>query len=356
MKSSESTDDENVKTRFTRTNKKDTSMELNKIEVSVETHPPPSASLEARPVVAGLVPASVEMESKETKKPFSVKDTEGKDVGTMKATPPMRPTKPSIKMPPLVEKKKSPSLVKRNHNEAHSRGDIIVFYGHYPISTIVSSTDLTKLLSTGAAYVCGHLHTGFGTVDPMWTRHPNGLMELELSDWAHTHRFRILAFDDGRLTWIDVTHPTWPVVMISSVKRISLGDNNYQFLLRLLVFTDEEIAVVSVRVDDNLGHWISCVHNFGPLFTATVEIHYESWDRPANEKDFIRNLQVLVGNLSGSKTLLRIGSNGAGFELPKPSFLAGIILSLRVHDVVSKNKKSLLSSLLTFFVSDQYLL
>ncbi|XP_064111470.1 LOW QUALITY PROTEIN: transmembrane protein 62-like [Macrobrachium nipponense] len=181
----------------------------------------------------------------------------------------------------------------RAAEEAHSRGDIIVFYGHYPISTIVSSTDLTKLLSTGAAYVCGHLHTGFGTVDPMWTRHPNGLMELELSDWAHTHR--------------------------------------------LLVFTDEEIAVVSVRVDDNLGHWISCVHNFGPLFTATVEIHYESWDRPANEKDFIRNLQVLIGfwlaNLSGSKTLLRIGSNGAGFELPKPSFLAGIILSLRVHDV-----------------------
>ncbi|XP_068217360.1 transmembrane protein 62-like isoform X1 [Palaemon carinicauda] len=221
----------------------------------------------------------------------------------------------------------------RAAEEAHNRGDIIVFYGHYPISTIVSSTDLTKLLSTGSAYVCGHLHTGFGTVDPMWTRHPNGLMELELSDWAHTHRFRILAFDDGRLTWIDVTHPTWPVVMISSVKRLSLGENNYRFMLRLLVFTDEEIAVVSVRVDDNLGHWISCVHNFGPLFTATVEIHYESWDRPANEKDFIRNLQVLVGNSSGSKTLLRIGSNGAGFELPKPSFLAGIILSLKVHDV-----------------------
>ena len=64
----------------------------------------------------------------------------------------------------------------------------MLFYGHYPTCTIVSSMDLAKLLSTGAAYVCGHLHTGFGTIDSMWTRYPNGLMELELSDWATTHR------------------------------------------------------------------------------------------------------------------------------------------------------------------------
>ena len=60
----------------------------------------------------------------------------------------------------------------------------------------------------------------------------------------------------------------------------------------MLVFTNEEIATVSVRVDDNLGHWINCHHLHGPLYTATVDIHYESWDKPANERDFVHNLKA----------------------------------------------------------------
>ncbi|XP_064122482.1 serine/arginine repetitive matrix protein 1-like [Macrobrachium nipponense] len=51
------------------------------------------------------------MESEETKIHFSVKDTEGKDVGSMKAiTSPKKPTKLSIKMPPPSRKRSSPSL------------------------------------------------------------------------------------------------------------------------------------------------------------------------------------------------------------------------------------------------------
>ncbi|KAK7084922.1 hypothetical protein SK128_015365 [Halocaridina rubra] len=219
--------------------------------------------------------------------------------------------------------------------EAHSRGDIIIFYGHYPTSTIVSSNDLGKLLSAGAVYICGHLHTGFGMANHMWTRYPNGLMELELSDWAHTHRYRILAIDDGRLTWMDVTHPTWPVVLISSVRRSSRGDGLFQYFVRLLVFTDEEIDAVSVRADDNLGHWITCIHGFGPLYSATVEIQYETWEHPANEQEFIKNIQVLVGNTSGTKTLLRVGMAGAGFEYPTPSPVSALILTVKLHDIVS---------------------
>lgn len=73
--------------------------------------------------------------------------------------------------------------------DAYTRGDIVLFYGHYPTSTIITSRDLRRLLSGGTAYLCGHLHTGFSLADPMWTKHPIGLMELELADWAHHHRF-----------------------------------------------------------------------------------------------------------------------------------------------------------------------
>ncbi|XP_066957946.1 uncharacterized protein [Macrobrachium rosenbergii] len=171
--SSESIDDGNAKTRFSRTNKEDVNLELKKIEVSVETHPPPSASLEAGPALAGPVPASVgasssledkpadagppapvlagasaslkaelatasnsktveevslentsalsisiETERKETKKPLSVKDTEGKDVGSFKVViPPKKPTKLPIKLSSPNRKKNPPNLVKRNHTD-----------------------------------------------------------------------------------------------------------------------------------------------------------------------------------------------------------------------------------------------
>lgn len=55
-------------------------------------------------------------------------------------------------------------------------------------------------------------------------------------------------------------------------------------------------------------------------------------------------LQVLVGNSSGSKSLLRLGMDGAGFERPRPSFLAASILSIKFHEMVTS-----LASILKIF-------
>ena len=58
------------------------------------------------------------------------------------------------------------------------------------------------------------------------------------------------------------------------------------------MFSNEEVLSVSVRVDDNLGHWITCQHRSGPLYTATVDIQLEAWDPQISEKDFVTTLQV----------------------------------------------------------------
>lgn len=39
------------------------------------------------------------------------------------------------------------------------------------------------MYSNGVAYLCGHLHTLFGLMRKMYTRHSNGMLELELGDW-----------------------------------------------------------------------------------------------------------------------------------------------------------------------------
>lgn len=69
--------------------------------------------------------------------------------------------------------------------------------------------------------------------------------------------------------------------------------------LRLLVFSNEEVLAVSVRVDDNLGHWITCEHRYGPLYTANVDLQLEAWDPQISEKDFVKTLQV--GSERGSE-------------------------------------------------------
>ncbi|XP_050693122.1 transmembrane protein 62-like [Eriocheir sinensis] len=217
--------------------------------------------------------------------------------------------------------------------KARAKGDVVVFYGHYPSNTIISPRDVMKLLSLGVVYICGHLHTGYGLLDPLWARHPTGLLEVELADWSHNHRYRILSVDNGLVNWVDVAHPSWPVVMVARVQRYTKGQGAFRYMLRLLVFSNEEVLAVSVRVDDNLGHWITCEHRYGPLYTATVDLQLEAWDPQISEKDFVKTLQVLVGNASGSKSLLRVGMDGAGFERPLPSLLAASVLSINFHDM-----------------------
>ncbi|MPC21981.1 Transmembrane protein 62 [Portunus trituberculatus] len=179
-------------------------------------------------------------------------------------------------------------------SEARAKGEVVVFYGHYPSNSIVSPRDVKKLLSLGVAYLCGHLHTAFGFLDPMWTRHSSGLLEVELADWYRNHRFRILSVDNDRVNWVDVVHPSWPVVMVARVQRYTMGHGAFRYMLKLLVFSNEEVLSVSVRVDDNLGHWITCQHRSGPLYTATVDIQLEAWDPQISEKDFVKTLQWLT--------------------------------------------------------------
>lgn len=217
--------------------------------------------------------------------------------------------------------------------KARAKGDVVVFYGHYPSNSIISPRDVRKLLSLGVVYLCGHLHTAYGLLDPMWTRFPSGLLEVELADWYRNHRFRILSVDNDRVNWVDLAHPSWPVVMVARVQRYTKGQGAFRYMLRLLVFSNEEVLSVSVRVDDNLGHWITCQHRSGPLYTATVDMQLEAWDPQVSERDFVKNLQVLVGNASGSKSLLRVGMDGAGFERPRPSLLAATFLSFSFHEM-----------------------
>lgn len=86
-------------------------------------------------------------------------------------------------------------------------------------------------------YLCGHLHTLGGLVPQMYTMQDEGFAELELADWKDERmlvessysencikysilffmfRFRLLAFDKGSFTFIDVKHGKWPIILVTN--------------------------------------------------------------------------------------------------------------------------------------------
>ncbi len=138
--------------------------------------------------------------------------------------------------------------------------DYTLYFGHYPTGTVLTSDGNSSLreLLAGGVYLCGHLHNFLGLGERMYTMHPDtNLLELELADWKDHRKYRVLAFDQGFLSFNDVkfnpsedssnvavvvTSPKDPLFLtnsdsLSKLKRIKE--------IRMLVFSDRDIAKVT---------------------------------------------------------------------------------------------------------------
>ncbi|XP_018420392.1 PREDICTED: transmembrane protein 62 [Nanorana parkeri] len=148
-----------------------------------------------------------------------------------------------------------------------------VWFGHYPTSTIVSSSPgIREVMSSAVAYMCGHLHTLGGLAPVLHSQHQQGTLELELGDWMKNRRYRIFAFDHDLYSFIDLQHNEWPAILITNpksalytnpavepVKRIQQSTH-----IRLLVFSLDPIISVKVFIDGiEMGE---AEHSSGPLY------------------------------------------------------------------------------------------
>lgn len=149
-------------------------------------------------------------------------------------------------------------LAKKSEAEA----DATVWFGHYPTSTIVSpQPGLRSLMSSGLVYLCGHLHNLHGLAYRMVVRHKTGLREAELTDWKDNRFYRIMALDNGILSFKDIDYDAkpWPVVLVTWPPRseYTAGDREPLYKLissthvRLLVFSQNKIMSVHISIDDS---------------------------------------------------------------------------------------------------------
>ncbi|XP_002168455.4 transmembrane protein 62 isoform X1 [Hydra vulgaris] len=137
-----------------------------------------------------------------------------------------------------------------------------IWFGHYPLSVTTSPHDLRKLLLTGVAYLCGHLHTLLGFFPQMYVVHKEGFMELELGDWKINRRFRIGVFDHDLFTFKDFTFKKSmePLVVFTNPLDARFSIHNkipihkivQSTHIRLLVFHLYEINKVQVYINNKL--------------------------------------------------------------------------------------------------------
>ncbi|CAG9823206.1 unnamed protein product [Phaedon cochleariae] len=192
------------------------------------------------------------------------------------------------------------SLIKKTES---SPSNYTIFFGHFPTSCILttsgteSARDLIGKHKKGLVYVCGHLHRLGGLVPKMYTLQKAGFLELELGDWKDNRVYRLLAIDHGMLSFIDIHHRQWPVVLITTPKHalfMNPAKENINILrhstnIRILAFSLSRIDFVKVKIDD--GSWIQCKRVKGPLFVA-----------PWNPHDYLQglhNIEVFVKDVDG---------------------------------------------------------
>ncbi|XP_063803721.1 transmembrane protein 62-like isoform X2 [Pseudophryne corroboree] len=148
-----------------------------------------------------------------------------------------------------------------------------VWFGHYPTSTIVSSSPgIRTAMSSAVAYMCGHLHTLGGLAPILHSQHQQGTLELELGDWMQNRRYRIFAFDHDLFSFLDLQYEEWPAILITNPKS-ALYTNPaveplkrilYSTHIRILAFSPDPIISVKVFIDGiELGE---AGHSSGPLY------------------------------------------------------------------------------------------
>jgi len=160
---------------------------------------------------------------------------------------------------------------------ARSESDHIIWFGHYPTSSIVSpSPGVRQAMSGALCYLCGHYHSMFGLVRQMYTRQHTGVRELELEDWMGGRKYRLLAVDHGIMTFSDIeqSSSSWPVVHITWPPPPHLTSPNVEPLHRLaksthvrsLVFSPHPITTCTVVINNSPP--TACSTTNGELFTA----------------------------------------------------------------------------------------
>lgn len=187
-----------------------------------------------------------------------------------------------------------------------SGADYIVWFGHYPTSSILSpgtgNRGIRGVLGhydEGYVYLSGHLHTLGGLAKNMYALQDTNFFELELADWKDNRMFRVAAFDHGLFSFIDIKHKDWPIILVTNPKDSMLNiekkeDPSLQVKsthIRILLFDPEEIISCKVQIDDE---------QFKDCHNITKNLYVREW-QPDRYKKGQHRINVVVTTADGRR-------------------------------------------------------
>ena len=110
----------------------------------------------------------------------------------------------------------------------------------------------------------------------MHSRMTDAHFELELADMKNAHTYRIIAIDHDMFSFVDARLNEWPVIIVTTPKEAAylssyepIGVVKRSSHIRVLVFSDEVVNKVTVRVDGEGEK--EMVRVSGPLFVVEWE-------------------------------------------------------------------------------------
>ena len=203
-----------------------------------------------------------------------------------------------------------------------------IWFSHYPTATLAINyyTSLKPVLASSncLAFLCGHLHHLGGVTYTLYSRQPDGYLELELADWKVNRRYRIMAIDHDLASFVDTNYMKWPVILVTNPKEASLSAPiveplirmKYSTHIRVLIFSPHSIDSCVARID-GIELTGSSRHVQGPLYVI-------NWD-PNHFAHGLHTLQIQVNStgLITSKT----SSFSLDGQVPLYSIISYYILS-----------------------------
>ncbi|KAJ8927168.1 hypothetical protein NQ314_020444 [Rhamnusium bicolor] len=140
-------------------------------------------------------------------------------------------------------------------------------------------------------------------------------------DNSQFKKYRLLAIDHGLLSFVDVSHRDWPVILITNPKHalfVNPAKENLHNIqnsthIRVLAFSLSRIDFVKVRIDKET--WLYCKHVEGPLYVAR-------WN-PQRYLKGVHKIEVYVKDMDG-----RIKSEIQPFCLDGTQLSFGILARL----------------------------
>lgn len=217
---------------------------------------------------------------------------------------------------------------------ARKQANHTIWFTHFPSAVI--STDhhaLRQLMSTSIVHVCGHLHTLGGLMPHMYGKHPGGHLELELGDFTHSKRFRMMAFDHDIFSFVDAFVGKWPIVLVTNPKDARFlvpSREPYQRMarsshIRMLVFSPLKIVSIELEID---GH-----KHFPPYAVDDGPLYVSPW-QPSNYEFGLHTLQVVAVDAAGGSVMYKhtFSLDGTSLSL---DLLPQLLLLTDFHSLVS---------------------